>query len=336
MKTTRLLGFVILTLLTLNVCVCPLFAKAPTTPKILFTSLRDGNNEVYIMNPDGSEQVNLTRHRARDRDAVWSPTGEQILFESDRDGIRDLYLMNPDGSNVRRVFRKAIYRDDPTWSPDGKQIAYVHMNFEIPSFVIHIATLGKQTEKPLTDGIDPAWSPDGNEIACSSIGRLIKRRLALINVRTRKQKFPVPVRLKVTNRQTSPSWSTAGDKLAFTWNNNPLPPLADGELVPKAWADKQTIYIVSRDGTGLQQIVDEAGPRATNPELSPSGDEVLYTQEIDGHLQIFKVDINGGVPTQLTNIKQNSGGDWFDPAYPLPVSPQPHLLTTTWGQVKRQ
>ena len=54
-----------------------MFAKAPTTPKILFTSTRDGNREVYMMNPDGSEQVNLTQHRAADLETVWSPTGEQ-------------------------------------------------------------------------------------------------------------------------------------------------------------------------------------------------------------------------------------------------------------------
>ena len=62
--------------------VCQVFAETPTTPKILFTSTRDGNHEVYIMNPDGSEQVNLTQHPARDVSAVWSPTGEQILFAS--------------------------------------------------------------------------------------------------------------------------------------------------------------------------------------------------------------------------------------------------------------
>lgn len=189
MKKRLFFVLIILILLVLHICSSPLFAKAPMTPKILFNSLRDGNSEVYIMNPDGSEQKNLTRHRATDRDAVWSPTGEQILFESDRDGIQDLYLMNADGSNVRRVFRKTIYRDDPTWAPDGKQIAYVHMNFEIRSFVVHIATLGQQKEEPLADGVDPAWSPDGTEIACS-VGGLIKRRLVLINVRTRKQKFP--------------------------------------------------------------------------------------------------------------------------------------------------
>ncbi|MCG9133613.1 PD40 domain-containing protein [Candidatus Poribacteria bacterium] len=70
-------------------------AKAPTTPKILFTSERDGNREVYMMNPDGSEQVNLTQHPADDQRALWSPTGEQVLFLSDRGGVRDLYLMNP-------------------------------------------------------------------------------------------------------------------------------------------------------------------------------------------------------------------------------------------------
>ena len=84
-------------LLSLMLCVnvCPVFAKAPTTPKILFTSFLESNYEVSVMNPDGTEQVNLTQHRANDLEAVWSPTGEQILFISDRGGVRDLYLMDP-------------------------------------------------------------------------------------------------------------------------------------------------------------------------------------------------------------------------------------------------
>ena len=73
--------------------------------------------------------------------------------------------------------------------------------------------------------------------------------------------------------------------------------------------------------------------------LSPDGSEVLYTQEINGHYQIFKINVNSGVRTQLTHVegpfrRTNSGGDWFDPAYALPVSPQPELLSTTWGKLK--
>ena len=66
MKAMRLLVCAIVNLLVLNVSISPLFAKTPTTPKILFTSVPDGNYEVFIMNPDGSEQVNLTQHLAND------------------------------------------------------------------------------------------------------------------------------------------------------------------------------------------------------------------------------------------------------------------------------
>ena len=96
-------------------------AKAPTTAKIAFTSNRDGNWEIYIMNSDGSQPINLTKHPATDFDPVWSPTGEQILFNSNRNGERDLYLMNADGKNVRKVFAKSADRRYPTWAPDGNR-----------------------------------------------------------------------------------------------------------------------------------------------------------------------------------------------------------------------
>jgi Tol biopolymer transport system component len=335
MKMIRLLTFIICILLGLNVYVSPLFAKAPTTPKILFASARDGNRDVYIMNPDGSEQVNLTRHRADDQQAVWSPTGEKILFLSDRGGKRDLYLMNPDGSNVRRVFkRKAkIDRGRTTWSPDGKQIAYGSIDWDRLEFTIHIATLGEQDAEVLVVGDSyPAWSPDGSEIACS-----VGSRLTLINVRTGAQRQLLPK--KAVNWQRNPSWSATGDKLVFSYNKHQLPPVEAKRPVWNAWQAKQTIYIINRDGTGLQQLIEEAGPYAQYPALSPDGEELLYTQEINNRFQVFKLNLNSGVRTQLTHIgdliQANAGGDWFDPAYALPVSPQPHLLSTVWGEMKK-
>ena len=207
------------------------FAQAPTTPKILFTSARDGNYEIYSMNPDGSEKVNLTQHRANDVEAVWSPTGEQILFVSDRKGKgnqgildRDLYLMDPDGSNVRRVFKREASRDHPTWSPNGKRIAYEYIDLGTLKTTIHIATLGKQEEEPVVKGFYPAWSPDGTEIAYTTylegIGHT--RRITLIDIHTRKQKLLLPK--KAMDWQNSPFWSSVGEKLVFSWNKNPLPP----------------------------------------------------------------------------------------------------------------
>ena len=334
----RLLIFYIISGILLCADVPSLLAKAPTTPKILFTSARDGNMEVYIMNPDGSEQVNLTRHPSTDLQAVWSPTGEQILFVSNRGDVRDLYLMAPDGTNVRRVFKKKgkINKDGPTWSPNGKQIIYYLMDWEGPNSGIYIATLREQEEEFLGKYSFPAWSPDGTEIACKA-SNPAETWIILINVHTRKHQRLLPK--KVLPWQTEPSWSATGDKIAFAGNKHPLPAILDRDL-HKAWRDKQTTFIVNRDGTGLKQLIDEAGADAWAPALSPNGEQVLYTQEIKERNQIFTVDVNSGIRTQLTHVGMprfgNFGGDWFDPAYALPVSPQPELLTTTWGELKRE
>lgn len=332
MRTIKLLALFAFNLLILNVNVFSVLAKAPTTPKILFTSARDDNYEVYTMNPDGSEQINLTEHPANDLRAAWSPTGEQILFVSDRDGVRDLYLMDADGSNVRRVLKKEANRQHPSWSPDSKQITYTHMRWDNNRYPIYIATLGEQEEEALgVDGHFPVWSPDGTEIACT-----VRGRITFINIRTRKQQKPISK--KVMPLQIALDWSTAEDKFVFSGNKNPLPPdRKPRDPFPPGWADKQTIYIVNRDGTDLRELVNEGGPKAQYPALSPNGDTVLYTQEIKGEFQIFKIDLNSGIQTQLTHIVGwNFGGDWFDPAYALPVSPQPQLLTTTWGDVKKK
>ena len=200
-------------------------------------------------------------------------------------------------------------------------------------FHTYIATLGGREAEHLVRGTDPAWSPDGTEIVCN-----VRSRLTFVDVRTKEQRLLLPK--KAIAHQRDPSWSASGDKLAFAWNNNPLPPLLPGGRLPEGWRDTQTIYLINRDGTGLKQLVNEAGPMAQHPELSPNGDQVLYTKVINEQHQIFKLDVNSGVQTQLTHIGMprfgNFGGDWFDPAYGLSVSPQPELLTTLWGKVKRE
>ena len=315
----------------------PVFAKAPTTAKIVFTSARDNNREIYIMNPDGSGQMRLTHHRADDAVPTWSPTGEQILFASDRDRFplsRDLYLMDPDGKNVRRVFGKSKDRSNAAWSPDGKQIAYRRR--EPSGSFVYIATIDGKNEEKIAFGGSPTWSPDGEEIAFLT-GWPEHMQITILNVNTRKQKvfFPKPVR---PSWMTSPAWSPSGNKIAFTWLHKA--PLKDFD-------DTETIYIINSDGTGLQQITSDNAPRENSPVWSPQGDALLYDKtDKNNRLQIFKITLGSDVSEQLTDtfipkvfgnfFQANSPGDWFDPAFALPVVPQPRLATTMWGRLKQQ
>ncbi len=71
-------------------------AWSPDGQKIAFASVRDGNQEIYVMNADGSGQQRLTRNTAGDYAPAWSPDGRKIAFVSQRDGHvnHEIYLMN--------------------------------------------------------------------------------------------------------------------------------------------------------------------------------------------------------------------------------------------------
>ena len=301
-----------------------IFSEAPKTPKIAFWADRGGTRDVYLMNPDGTDQVKITQHRSQNITPVWSPTGEQILFVSDRDGVWDLYLMDPDGTNVQRVFEKEAPRAEPAWSPDGKQVVYSRIIND--ERVVHIATLGEQVEERIAIGGPAAWAPDGTELAFIRGWASEKMQITLFNLHTGNQKNLFPPKAIPSWMSSSVRWSPTGEKLAFSWFHRV--PLKD-------FVETETVYTINRDGTGLTQIIEEAGPRATSPVWSPRGDVLLYKRSVGNRsYQIFKISLDGGEPEQLTNIGWNHLGDWFDPAYALPVSPQPHLLTTVWGEIK--
>ena len=306
------------------------WAEDQETAKIAFMSKRDGNAEIYIMNPDGSGQVNLTQHPAADYHPAWSPNGKHILFSSDRDGIFDLYLMGADGTNVRRVFKSSKYRMDAAWSPDGKRIAYAQgdtgkaklqfgMRF-VPyaDLTLCVATANGNSVEKLTDGFGPNWSPNGHEIAFVVGGRK-GTPLGIFNLQRRSRKILL---LKEMPWTLGPSWSRDGE-IAFA-------KLDGAEFDAQGFLTfrKGTIHTINNADGRLHQITDE---NSYNPTWSPDGSELIYNARV-GSSQLFKMDLKGGNPIQLTHDGSNSSPDWFDPT--LSVSPSAHSLTTTWGKIK--
>ena len=300
---------------------CSVSAKPPTTEKIVFSSNRNGNFEIYMMNPDGSQQVRLTNHRANDLGPVFSPTGEDILFVSERSGERDLYIMRANGQGEHPVFRTApAHRDDPAWSPDGKKIVYSQHDLAADLATVYTAKADGTLVTRIVDvknaeGGEPVWAPDGTEIAYVVVDELFwaSRQIRFINLKTRKQETLLPDDVP---RMREPAWAPVHNKIAFVW------------IRPEH--RQQSIFIANRDGSGLQQIVDVL---ALSPAWSPSGDELVYSQATGNEAQIFKINLVTQGVTQLTHDGSNYAGNWFDPSA-LSVSPQPQLLTTTWGEIK--
>jgi len=86
-----------------------------TVTLIAFTSYRDGNDEIYIMNTDGSGQTNLTNNPAGDYYPYWSLDRKKIAFSTWRDGNPEIYVMNLDGSELTRLTNNPTEDNSPDW-----------------------------------------------------------------------------------------------------------------------------------------------------------------------------------------------------------------------------
>lgn len=91
-------------------------AWSPEGNGLAFVSDREGNEEIYLISPDGTGIVNLTNNPGNDFNPVWSPSGRYIAFLSTRDGLFSLYVMNADGSNQTKVYEGLVYTR-PAWFP---------------------------------------------------------------------------------------------------------------------------------------------------------------------------------------------------------------------------
>ncbi|MPZ64293.1 MAG: hypothetical protein GEU83_01775 [Pseudonocardiaceae bacterium] len=88
-------------------------------------SFRDGDAEVYTVQPDGSDVTRLTSAPSENRGTSWSPDGESITFNTNRDGGDfEIYSIRPDGSGTQRLTDSPGEDSGPVYSPDGDQIAF--------------------------------------------------------------------------------------------------------------------------------------------------------------------------------------------------------------------
>jgi len=272
-------------------------AWSPDGSKIAFTSYRDGDTAVFVMNADGSAQTRLSEENTSDFGPAWSPDGSKISFFSYRSGRADVYVMNADGSAQTRLTDNPAADQAPDWQPipattSSEKIAFV--SDRDGSYEVYVMNRDGSGQTRLTGpglGVNdwPSWSPDGGRIAFTS-DRDGNWQIYLMNADGSNQ-------TRITDgayMNYRPSWSVGG-KIAFESNR------AAGNL---------DIYAMNADGSNQARLTDDPGDDA-RATWSPDGSKIAFESNRTGNWEIWVMNADGSGEIQLTD----NPGDDFAPSW---------------------
>ena len=305
---------------------------------IAFVSNRSGNQDLWIMNADGSDQRQLTTDPAQDGWPRWSPDGKQMAFQSNRNGALNIYVADvlggsqiDDGAPQQLTTGKPG-RDswEPAWSPDGKQLAFsAQQAAGSEIFLMNPDGTGRQrlTENRAIDG-SPAWSPDGRQIAFFSSRDAVPAQGDAVPDQGGNWEIYVMDAdgshvLRLTDQpgqDHSPAWSPDGARIAFVSER-------DGN---------EEIYLMNPDGTSLQRLTHNEA-EDWYPAWSPDGKRIAFSSSRDaavlgqggavsdqggavpdpgGSQEIYVMNADGSNPQRLTNNQAEDWGPAWRPSIP--------------------
>ncbi len=295
------------------ICIAAVFvgAVAASTPahasfpgragKIAFGSDRDGNREIYVMNADGSNQVNLTNSPADDRWPAWSPDGQQIAFTSTRDGNEEIYKMNADGTGQTRLTVDPASDRLPTWTSDGRIV--FDRGADVSPFVctgsrdLYIMNADGTGVSNLTN--NAAEDCAANVSANGRIAFMSSRDDPNFEIYTINLDGGGLARLTITPcLDQAPNWAPSGTRIAFL----------------RDCSGQNDIWVMRADGTDQTRLTDTPTREESWMTWSPQEDKIAFT----GGNQIYVMNAAGGSEAQLTSAGSNTRPDW----QPLPKTNQ--------------
>lgn len=166
---------------------------SPAGDRILFTSMRTGDLELFMMRPDGTDVEQLTDTPGYDGGAFFSRDGTSIVWRASRPegqaladhrallaqnltrpGKLDIYIMNLEDRKPIRLTDNGAANFGPYWHPDGKSIIFASnmadpkgRNFDLYLIDVETREIERVTAYPGFDGF-PMFSYDGTRLVFAS------------------------------------------------------------------------------------------------------------------------------------------------------------------------
>jgi TolB protein len=224
----------------------------------------DCNQNIFVMNPDGSDQTRLTDDQADDYEPDWSPDGTKIAFASAREGSVHVFVMNADGTDQVQLTPSPGGYLSPRWSTDGTRIALSQsgtlmvMNADGSDLrTIFEPQPEDQSEPCRGPGFPGGWSPDSKRVTYYSAS--VSRQLAeicIVDVDTGEIEVVVQEPPAV---HAEPVWSADGRYLAY-------------RSIRGENSDIYTFDLETREERRLTDVPEVDA----EPEFSPDGEWIAF------------------------------------------------------------
>lgn len=255
--------------------------------RIVFIEMKSGNFQLYTMNSDGSDIVQMT-NLPPSQNPFWtpsySPDGQQIVFSNDATGVMELYVINDNGTGLRQLTRDGGDDNFPRWSRDGTVVLYSRLFIAtMQSVYHHLATINADGTNPqfvthvLFDDVEPTYFPDGNKILFGSSRENLRSGVWIANADGSEPKRITKSSLSAGTPDISPN----GRRLVFDDHEAT-------EYFPNIWTGNV-------DGTALKRLTDPKTLAAGEPAFSPDGRKILFVGSATFSLapDIYSMNVDG-------------------------------------------